>query len=513
MRSDKLIFEEKLKCYENILKRTAAPLDMIRGLLENVLSKDIPLPVAREVRWIKMCVNRMMDRCNHIVGRNNVNGWKDNELKTSEYELYSYITSLVNQFRSYADKRHIQLKVCKGDGCIGCNIDGIFLTAALQILFKKVIDITPWNGCVNIEVSHRTDQWSIQITNCSDTGKGRHGILRQFYKLWILSHLDKHRYMQLLINLHGGRITGYEQGSSVHYVITIPIDTNPMSRESAAKQEDLTKAHASDMEHAELPHILLIMDDKEFSSYLETSLSSLFRITILDDCSRFAGSLSHYRADVVIIDESLSCVSGIGLCTQIKSDKSMFNIPVVLLMGNEIDGDYGSYWKSSADWVISRIIHARQLQTELLILIKERIRLGEQFKKMTHKKSTPVLSQITAFAEKDTGFVERLHQLLEEHLADEEYGVETLAADMNMGRTNFYYTMKRVLGKSPKEYIFYFKMEKAKQLLLTRQYNVTDISILLGYSTPKYFGKLFKKYCGFSPKEYVNKQGKPSRPC
>lgn len=501
MRSDKLIFEAKLKCYESVIKKTGAPLDVIRNLLENVLSKDTSLTVAREIRWILVHINRLIDRYSHMVGYNKVNGCKYNKLHTHEYELHSYITSLVNQFRKYADKRHVQLKVCKGYGCIGCSIDEISLTTALQVLFKKVIDATPWSGCVNIEVSQLTDQWSVHITNSSDTEKGYYGKFRQFYKQLISAHFDKHRHIRQLIRFHGGRISGYGQGSSIHYVLTLPI----VNRESTDMEDNSKRFHASCTNVPNPPHIVLIMNNKEFGAYLEKNLSFLYRITIIDDCSEVKGSLLRHQADVVIIDESLSCISAIELCSQIKSDKSMFNVPVILLLENETDEDYDIYRKSRADWVISHAIHIRQLKTLLQTLIKERIRVGDQLKKVTNKKSTPVLSQIKTISEKDACFVERLDQLLNEHLSDEDYKVEMLAADMGMSRTVFYYNMKRIFGKSPQRYIYYFKMEKAQYLLLTQQHSIKEITFLLGFSTPKYFGKEFRKYTGFSPTEYLKK--------
>lgn len=45
-------------------------------------------------------------------------------------------------------------------------------------------------------------------------------------------------------------------------------------------------------------------------------------------------------------------------------------------------------------------------------------------------------------------------------------------------------------------------MEKAKQLLKDARFKISDISSRVGYSDGNYFGKSFKKYSGFSPSEY-----------
>ena len=45
-------------------------------------------------------------------------------------------------------------------------------------------------------------------------------------------------------------------------------------------------------------------------------------------------------------------------------------------------------------------------------------------------------------------------------------------------------------------------MEKAKQLLKDARFKISDIASRVGYSDGNYFGKSFKKYSGFSPSEY-----------
>ena len=49
------------------------------------------------------------------------------------------------------------------------------------------------------------------------------------------------------------------------------------------------------------------------------------------------------------------------------------------------------------------------------------------------------------------------------------------------------------------------KIRHAKQLLLKPNAKIYEVASQLGYSDPYYFSKVFKKYTGFSPKEYMTK--------
>ena len=47
------------------------------------------------------------------------------------------------------------------------------------------------------------------------------------------------------------------------------------------------------------------------------------------------------------------------------------------------------------------------------------------------------------------------------------------------------------------------EMNKAKILLVTQQYTVTEIATFLGFCNAKYFGKRFKKFYKVPPTQYI----------
>lgn len=49
----------------------------------------------------------------------------------------------------------------------------------------------------------------------------------------------------------------------------------------------------------------------------------------------------------------------------------------------------------------------------------------------------------------------------------------------------------------------YFKMNKAKILLVTQKYTVTEIATYLGFCDAKYFGARFKKFYKVPPTRYI----------
>ena len=104
---------------------------------------------------------------------------------TVNLELSSYITSIVNQCRPYADSRRIQLTVSECSDCVSCRINENIMTAALQHLISKLILGSDLGCCISINITHTTDSWQLQITNCEIADKRVGKMFRQLYLVYI----------------------------------------------------------------------------------------------------------------------------------------------------------------------------------------------------------------------------------------------------------------------------------------------------------------------------------------
>lgn len=62
---------------------------------------------------------------------------------------------------------------------------------------------------------------------------------------------------------------------------------------------------------------------------------------------------------------------------------------------------------------------------------------------------------------------------------------------------------KQIYGDSVYSFLFDYKMEHARKLLESGQYNVNEIGLKIGYSTSSHFISAFKKKYGTTPKKYI----------
>ena len=80
--------------------------------------------------------------------------------------------------------------------------------------------------------------------------------------------------------------------------------------------------------------------------------------------------------------------------------------------------------------------------------------------------------------------------------------IDDMAKASAISRTECFRCFQTVLGKSPVEYLTEYRLSMATTMLVNSERTLSEISNLCGFNSPSYFGKLFRKRCGLSPKKY-----------
>jgi AraC-like DNA-binding protein len=90
---------------------------------------------------------------------------------------------------------------------------------------------------------------------------------------------------------------------------------------------------------------------------------------------------------------------------------------------------------------------------------------------------------------------------INENINDEKLNVENLAGELLLSRSKLYRKIKALTGDTANEFIRKIRLEKAKQLIETTEYTISEVCYKVGFSSPSYFTKCFKDYFGFLPTE------------
>ena len=82
--------------------------------------------------------------------------------------------------------------------------------------------------------------------------------------------------------------------------------------------------------------------------------------------------------------------------------------------------------------------------------------------------------------------------------------LKELAKDVDISLKNLKEGFKQVYGNTVFGFLFEHKMNVASNMLSSKNYNVNEVALHLGYSTASHFINAFKKKFGTTPKKYLN---------
>jgi TolB-like protein/AraC-like DNA-binding protein len=101
----------------------------------------------------------------------------------------------------------------------------------------------------------------------------------------------------------------------------------------------------------------------------------------------------------------------------------------------------------------------------------------------------------------EPGFLEQLTTVIENNIANEQFGVSELAGEMNMSRSNLLRKVKKESKLSVSQLIGQVRLKRAMELLRKTSANVSEVSHQVGFNSTSYFIKCFREYYGYPPGE------------
>ena len=93
---------------------------------------------------------------------------------------------------------------------------------------------------------------------------------------------------------------------------------------------------------------------------------------------------------------------------------------------------------------------------------------------------------------------------LDTYITDSDFTIERFSTLMLMSRTQLHRKIKAISGQSATEFIRAQRLKLAEELLKKSDANVSEIAYQVGFNSPSYFTKCFKKHYGTTPNDFLN---------
>ena len=213
--------------------------------------------------------------------------------------------------------------------------------------------------------------------------------------------------------------------------------------------------------------------------------------------------LLRQRIDIIVSDIEMPQETGLELIEWVQGVRP--DVVNIILTGY---ADF-SYARSAVSLNVYRFILKPVDHAELIGVVSEAIKVVEQKRSMEKLRKIGAYFQDKRWTEElidDNGQnlkpdVERIKAYMEKHYQD-DITREDIEELVHLNRDYINRVFKEETGYTLMEYIQFFRIQVAKKWLLESRESVTAISTRVGYDSPAYFSKVFKKWTGVTPVAY-----------
>lgn len=493
--------KEKIRFFINIAHDIQSPISLIKAPL-NELENQVEF--TEENRNLIQIAQQNTDKLLTMVGKilNLQKVEKETEkINIQYYNLYDYIHEKIIPFRMLASSKGIEIILNIDSDFPEVRFDKSKMETILDNLISNAIKYTE-KGYITISASHSEKEWMLDI---KDTGIGiplkeQKNIFRQFYRAENAVNSNESGsgiglvLTQKLVKLLKGKISFVSmENSGTTFKLTFPVD-NETVIENNPEEAETTSFNQNEFNPIEKPVLLLAEDDNDIREYLAESLSKDYHVINVSDGEKAYEIAKEVNPDIIVSDILMPGMRGDEMCLLLKSSIETSHIPVILLSAlNEKENVIMGLESGASDYIIKPFDFS---------ILKARIKNILQGREQLRKKILSIetgLDELNYTNELDKKFLDKAIDIIQQELANPDFSINELCKNLGMSRTGVYNKIKTLTNQAPNDFIKIIRLNKAKELLKSKQYSVSEVSYMVGFSDPKYFSTSFKKQFGISP--------------
>lgn len=505
----------KLQFFTNISHELRTPLTLIADPVNYIIHDDnlnsqqrsMLQIVQRNVLVLTQLVSEILDF------RKVQNGKM--ELRLSDFNLAESMKQWIMLFSVSAQKKHIAISMDAPD-TIMLRADQDKIERICYNLLSNALKYTSEGGEISLTAKEENGRVMISVADngCGISSDELPYIFDRFYQA---KNAGRGTGIGLAIvkaftELHHGEVSATSiEGKGSTFTIHIPVRqkgevTNqptekieqlvePSSAEEVPNQarhiDELIQPYQTDK-----PEVLIIDDNIDIRTYLRSVLSEKYNVSEAADGKVGLELARKIVPDIVLSDIMMPVMDGLAFCQQLKTDKAISHIPVILLTARSLDEQRAEGYEHGADAYLSKPFSLRLLFSRIDNLIESRKKLNQTWSKGVEDDEIGNISN-----EIDKSFLKQLRKIIQENLANSDLSVEQIGDEIGLSRVQLYRKVKALTGYSPVEIVRKARLTRARHLLQTTERTVSEVAYAVGFSTPSYFSKCYKDEFGENPKK------------
>lgn len=505
----------KLQFFTNISHELRTPLTLIADPVNYIIHDDnlnsqqrsMLQIVQRNVLVLTQLVSEILDF------RKVQNGKM--ELRLSDFNLAESMKQWIMLFSVSAQKKHIAISMDAPD-TIMLRADQDKIERICYNLLSNALKYTSEGGEITLTAKEENGRVMISVADngCGISSDELPYIFDRFYQA---KNAGRGTGIGLAIvkaftELHHGEVSATSiEGKGSTFTIHIPVrQKGEVTNQPTEKIEQLVEPssvqevpnqarHIDELiqpYQTDKPEVLIIDDNIDIRTYLRSVLSEKYNVSEAADGKAGLELARKIVPDIVLSDIMMPVMDGLAFCQQLKTDKAISHIPVILLTARSLDEQRAEGYEHGADAYLSKPFSLRLLFSRIDNLIQSRKKLSKLFSNSDENDAFEKLSNET-----DKTFAVQLRKIIQDNLSDNEFNVERIGDEIGLSRVQLYRKVKALTGYSPVEMLRKARLTRARHLLQTTERTVSEVAYAVGFSTPSYFSKCYKDEFGESPKK------------
>jgi len=505
----------KLQFFTNISHELRTPLTLIADPVNYIIHDDnlnsqqrsMLQIVQRNVLVLTQLVSEILDF------RKVQNGKM--ELRLSDFNLAKSMKQWIKLFSVSAQKKHIAISMDAPD-TIMLRADQDKIERICYNLLSNALKYTSEGGEISLMAKEEGGRVMISVADngCGISSDELPYIFDRFYQA---KNAGRGTGIGLAIvkaftELHHGEVSATSvEGKGSTFTIHIPVrQKGEVTNQPTEKIEQLvepssTQEVPNQARHideliqpyqTDKPEVLIIDDNIDIRTYLRSVLSEKYNVSEAANGKAGLELARKIVPDIVLSDIMMPVMDGLAFCQQLKTDKAISHIPVILLTARSLDEQRAEGYEHGADAYLSKPFSLRLLLSRIDNLIESRKKLNQTWSKGVEDDEIGNISN-----EIDKSFLKQLRKIIQENLANSDLSVEQIGDEIGLSRVQLYRKVKALTGYSPVEIVRKARLTRARHLLQTTERTVSEVAYAVGFSTPSYFSKCYKDEFGENPKK------------
>lgn len=248
--------------------------------------------------------------------------------------------------------------------------------------------------------------------------------------------------------------------------------------------------------------VILIVDDEPktrqgLKKTLEGWSDGSYEVISEDSAAAAIKILSERKIDILITDISMPEISGIEMLKMLKIQQQY---PVVIIISAYSEFNYAqeAIQLGVLDYLLKPIGKEKLIEAvEQAIVVQEK----KERQGKIHKIVDDILVDVKVDDRVEDSPIQIAINYVDTNI-DKPLTLKEVANYVHLNPSYFSVLFKEQAKMNFSEYVTRSRLQKAKNLLIVSNLSVGEIAENVGYSTAKYFIKLFKEYEGQTPSKY-----------